>query len=78
MISFRFLSNDVSWERALYNVGLWCNGSTDEFESFSLGSSPSGPSKGNCGVVQLVEHLTVNQVVAGSSPASTATLYLEA
>ena len=32
-------------------IGLWCNGSTTDFDSVSLGSKPGNPTKGQIGFI---------------------------
>jgi hypothetical protein len=33
----------IKWERYKHSIGIWCNGSTPDFESVDLGSNPGIP-----------------------------------
>ena len=55
--------NDVA------NIGVWCNGNTQDFDSCSTGSSPVTPAnKIYAGLAQQGEHMPYKHRVGGSSP----------
>lgn len=36
---------DMEWDEKGIPIGLWCNGSTTDFDSVCLGSNPGNPTK---------------------------------
>ena len=58
----------------LANWGIAKSVKARDFDSRTVGSSPATPANGS--LAQLVEHLTFNQVVPGSTPGRATTYFM--